>query len=118
MPGEEEARGAVRGEAQGGKRNRTPAGTEAGGAMDGDRASLADEWLAKNTGEEGSFKCPSATEGDTRLLKDELPILFCVDREVTGFLYDQNRLQEASITGEVDEEGTALWVMGDGIGSN
>lgn len=53
-----------------------------------------------------------------RLLKDELPILFCVDREVTGFLCDQNRLQEASTTGEVDEVGIALWVVGDGIGSN
>lgn len=55
MPGEEEARGAVRGEAHGGKQNRTPAGIEAGGAVDGDKVSLADEWLAKNTGEEGSF---------------------------------------------------------------
>jgi hypothetical protein len=36
MPGEEEARGVVRGEAQGGKRNRTPAGAGAGGAVDGD----------------------------------------------------------------------------------
>jgi hypothetical protein len=79
---------------------------------------LADKWLAENSGEEGSFKCPSAMEGDTRLLNDELPILFCADREVTGFLCDQKRLHEASITGEVDEVGIALWVMGDGIGSN
>lgn len=57
-------------------------------------------------------------EGDTRLLEDELPLLFCFDWEVTGLLYDQNRLQEPSMMGEVVEVGTALWVVGDGIWSN
>lgn len=118
MPGEEEARGVVWGEVQGGKWNRTPAGTEAGGALDWDKVSLADRWFAKNSGGGGSFKCPSAMEGDLRLLKDKLPILFCVDREVTGFLNDRNRFQEVSVTGEVDEEGAALWVIGDGTESN
>lgn len=111
MPGEEEARGV--GEAQGGKRKRTPAG-----GVVGDWLLLADEWLAKNVGEEGGFRSPSAMEGDTRLLEDELLLLFCFDWEVTGLLPDQNRLQEASTMGEDVEVGTALWVVGDGIWSN
>jgi len=57
-------------------------------------------------------------EGDTRLLEDELPLLFCFDREVTGLLDDQNRLQEASTMGKVVEVGIDLWVVGDGIWSN
>ena len=57
-------------------------------------------------------------EGDTRLLEDELSLLFCLDWEVNGPLDDQNRLQEASTMGEVAEVGTALWVVGDGIWSN
>jgi len=116
MPGEEEARGVVRGEAQGGKRNITPAGTEALLVVDGDRVPLADMWLAKNDGEEGSFRSPSVMEGDTRLLEDELSILFCFDR-VTGLLHGQNRLQEASMTGDVGEVGRTLCVVGDGTGS-
>lgn len=86
--------------------------------MVGDWLLLADEWLAKNAGEGGSFRSPSGMEGDTRLLEDELPLSFCFDREVTGLLHDQNRLQEASMMGEVVEVGTALWVVGDGIWSN
>lgn len=111
MPGEEEARGV--GEAQGGKRKRTPAGE-----VFGDRLLLADEWLAKYAGGGGSCRSPSAMEGETRLLEDELPLLFCFDREVTGLLHDQNRLQEASMMGEVAEVGRALWVVGDGTLSN
>ena len=111
MPGEEEARGV--GVAQGGKWNLTPAG-----GVDGDRLLLADEWLVTNAGEGGSCRSPSAMEGDTRLLEDELPLLFCFDREVTGLLDDQNRLQEASTMGKVVEVGIDLWVVGDGIWSN
>lgn len=111
MPGEEEARGVV--EAQGGKLKRTP-----DGEVVGDRLLLADEWLVKTSGQGGSFRSPSAMEGDTRLLEDELPLLFCFDREVTGLLHDQNRLQEASMMGEVAEVGRALWVVGDGMWSN
>lgn len=111
MPGEEEARGV--GEAQGGKRKRTP-----DGGVVGERLPLAGEWLPKNAGEGGSFRSPFAMEGDARLLEDELLLLFCFNWEVTGLLYDQNRLQEASMMGEVVEVGTALWVVGDGIWSN
>jgi len=111
MPGEEEARGV--GVAQGGKRKRAPIG-----GVVGDRLLLADKWLATNAGEGGSFRISSAMEGDTRLLEDELSLLFCFDWEVTGLLDDQNRLQEASTMGEVVEVGTALWVVGDGIWSN
>jgi hypothetical protein len=117
MPGEEEARGVTRGEPQGGKRNRAPDGIEAGAVMEGDRVPLAEEWLPKNAGE-GGFRNPSAIEGDMRLLEDESPTLFSFDREVTGLLHDQNRLQEASMMGEVTEVGTALWVVGEEIGSN
>jgi len=73
MPGEEEARGV--GVAQGGKRKRTPTG-----GVVGVRLLLEDEWLATNAGEGGGFRSPSGTEGDTRLLEDELPLLFCFDR--------------------------------------
>lgn len=111
MLGEEEAR--VVGEAQGAKRKRTPAG-----GVVGDWLLLADKWLAKNAGQGESLRSPSAMEGDTRHLEDELPLLFCFDREVTGLLPGQNRLQEASTMGEVVEVRTALWVVGDGIWSN
>jgi hypothetical protein len=111
MPGEEEARGV--GEAQGGKWKENPVGE-----VVGDELLLADEWFAKTDGEGGSFGSPSAMEGDTRHLEDESPLLFCFDREVTGLLLDQNRLQETSMMGEVAEVGRALWIMGDGIWSN
>lgn len=111
MLGEEEARGV--GETQGGKRKRTPAG-----GVVGDWLLLADKWLAKNAGERGSLRSPSAMEGDTGLLEDELPLLFCFDWEVTGLRPGQNRLQEASTMGEVVEVGMALWVVGDGIWGN
>lgn len=85
--------------------------------MQGDTVLLADEWLAKNVGEGGSEN-PSATEGGMRLLEDESPTLFCFDREVMGLLDDQNRLQEASMMDELAEVGTALCIVGEGIGSN
>jgi hypothetical protein len=89
---------------------------EAGAVMQGDTV-LADGRLAKNVGE-GGCENPSATEGGMRLLEDESRTLFCFDREVTGLLDDQNRLQEASMMEELAEVGTALCIVGEGIGSN
>jgi hypothetical protein len=90
---------------------------EAGAVMEGDIVLLAEEWSAKNAGE-GCFRNPSATEGGMRLPEDGSPTLFCFDRGVMGLLHDQNRLQEASIMDELAKVGTALWVVGEGIGSN